>query len=374
MERPFMHQRRESNVARGFTLVELLVVIAIIGVLVALLLPAVQAAREAARRTKCANNLRNLALGAINYHDSKQHFPLPTTNREGTNDDPIRDQRLFSNWAIATLPYIEQQALFGRFQISDVNRLWNPTGVDLNLEPRGQELEVMLCPSDDGQGKRFADSGGNWARGNYGLNGFQFWPNSYLAREAAGDAGVTATDFSKFLDYVIGMGGINGPKMNIKRITDGTTNTIMFAEMRTGLSPRDRRGVWAMGMCGSNFHCRHAYNGVTGPNSCKDGGDDIYGAPNIRDDVGEDTMRMECMHTAEDNSGQSTVRSRHAGGAFIAMADGSVKFVSDFIDGGSVGTGGYLGSNPADVFEQNFGAWQRLNISADGLILGQPES
>lgn len=370
MEAPVTLRCRRRSAAVGFTLVELLVVIAIIGVLVSLLLPAVQAAREAARRTKCGNNLRNLALGAINYHDSKKHFPLPTTNRVGSNDDPIRDQRLFSNWAIATLPFIEQQALANRFQITDLIRLWNP-GNDVNLEPRGQEIEVMLCPSDEGAGQKFADSGGNWARGNYGLNGFQFWPNSFLAREAAGDPAVSATDFSKYLDFAIGMGGINGPKMNIKRITDGTTNTIMLAEMRVGLSPRDRRGVWAMGMCGSNFHCRHAYNGITGPNSCKDGGDDTYGAPNIIADVGEATMRQECMHTNEDNSGQSTVRSRHTGGAFIAMADGSVRFVSDFIDGGSVGTGGYLGSTPpgVDTLEQNFGAWQRLNISADGYVV-----
>ena len=369
-----MQRQRGDKCDSGFTLVELLVVIAIIGVLVALLLPAVQAAREAARRTKCSNNLRNLALGVLNHHDAKGHFPAPGMVREGKGDDPLRDQRLFSNWAIMTLPYIEQQALFTRFDFSAGKRLYDPSGTDVNREPRGQELEVMLCSSDTGQGQLFADSGGNWARGNYGLNGFQFWPDQWIVAQLHGSSPATTTpNITQFLDFNIGMGGVNKPLMDAAKVSDGTTNTIMLAEMRTGLSSRDRRGVWAMGMCGSNYHCRHASNGVAGPND-PSGSDDVFGYPNILADIGEPTLRTEKMYVDTDASGQSTVRSLHAGGAFVAMADGSVKFISDFIDGGNIGGGAFIGQTSLDAQEQNFGAWQRLNVSADGLIVAQPSS
>src|SRR6476659_3172582 len=95
---------------RGFTLVELLVVIAIIGVLVALLLPAVQSAREASRRMKCTNQLRQIAIACHNVHDTTNFFPSGhklTVN--GTN------YVYYSNWAILILPYIEQQALFSQY-------------------------------------------------------------------------------------------------------------------------------------------------------------------------------------------------------------------------------------------------------------------
>jgi prepilin-type N-terminal cleavage/methylation domain-containing protein/prepilin-type processing-associated H-X9-DG protein len=358
-----MRCREPVRLRFGFTLVELLVVIAIIGVLVALLLPAVQAAREAARRTKCSNNIRNLALGLINHHDSKGSFPPPTMVREGTNDDPLRDQRLFSNWAIMVLPFIEQQSLFGRFKIDANTRLWNPSN-DVNREPRGVELEIMLCPSDSGRGQRFDDSGGNWARGNYGLNGFQFWPNTWLVREAQGDPSVTPTPFSQYVDLNIGMGGVNKPLVNVKHIVDGTSNTIMLAEMRVGLSPRDRRGVWAMGMCGSNYHCRQASNGVDGPNDCN-GDDDIFGAANLRESPGLDAMRAECMSTQTDESGQSVVRSLHPGGANVAMADGSARFISSFVQSGEMKGGGYIGLNATDLLPASWGVWQQLTVAAD---------
>ena len=165
-----MHGSFVSTSRRGFTLVELLVVIAIIGVLVALLLPAVQAAREAARRIQCANNLRNLALAVLNYHDSRGHFPVPTSVRPDSNDDVLTDNRLFSNWAIETLPYFEQQNLFDRFEISTESPLKRITDVD-NQPARSTELSVMLCPSDQGQGQPFTGGSfpdSSWARGNYG--------------------------------------------------------------------------------------------------------------------------------------------------------------------------------------------------------------
>src|SRR5262245_12425139 len=98
----------------GFTLVELLVVIAIIGVLVALLLPAVQAAREAARRMQCQSNLKNIALGVLNFHDAHNYFPPPATmppvaaGQQDLQRAPLIAVRQYGNWAIDILPFIEQ--------------------------------------------------------------------------------------------------------------------------------------------------------------------------------------------------------------------------------------------------------------------------
>ncbi len=369
-----MERLPEKRQRGAFTLVELLVVIAIIGVLVALLLPAVQAAREAARRMQCTNNLRNLALGVLNYHDAMGYFPAPAT----VYDERVNPQygtRVFGSWAIDILPYVEQPSLHDLFTISNVVRVSD----DVNREARSTQLNVMLCPSDVGNAEPFSEDGGDWARGNYGLNAFQYWPNSGLNKVALGlSAGGTSELMSPYLEYNIGMGpfaikGVAKPNMSIKKITDGTTNTILLAEMRVGLSARDRRGVWAMGLCGSNYVCRQASNGVNGPNSCGTGEDDVDKAEWIIEDVGLATMRAECMDAAKVDSGQSVVRSVHPGGVFAALADGSVRFISDFIQPGNVGYASYLGKVLTDIDPENFGVWQRLNVSADSMLLDLSE-
>ena len=170
--------RAARYVAHGFTLVELLVVIAIIGILVALLLPAVQAAREAARRMQCSNNLKQLALGLHNYHDTNKIFPPGLQFHPGainlTTGQGIRTSAGYGpNWVILTLPYAEQQALHDRFdltvEISHAN----------NRDPRGIDLDVMVCPTDlrrkhfegglTSSGSAIPE-GDNWARGNYAVN------------------------------------------------------------------------------------------------------------------------------------------------------------------------------------------------------------
>ena len=125
---------RNQTRTTGFTLVELLVVIAIIGVLVALMLPAIQAAREAARRTSCNNNLKNLGVAALNFHDS--HKKLPTSNRAAGVTNAPRYA-----WATLMLPYFEEQNVFDQY---DFKSNWSkPT----NFAIVGTRLPVFECPS-----------------------------------------------------------------------------------------------------------------------------------------------------------------------------------------------------------------------------------
>lgn len=350
------------NRCAGFTLVELLVVIAIIGILVALLLPAIQAARESARRAQCASNLRNVALALQNYHDTKKAFPPAVTLRYDTADDVTRDLRLYWNWAIRILPFMEEQVLYDSFQIDVLTKLTDA----LNWVPRGTEIPVMLCPSDEGRGNLFQGSSGNWARGNYGYNAIQFWPDQFFWKNFFTDPA-----YIPLHKVNLGMGGFDNGVLkqilNLSKIIDGSTHTIMLAELRVGLSERDRRGVWAMGMCGSNFHCRHA--GYS-PNSCVGGDDDVFGDADILADVGDSRLRAECMmpDVGVNRSGQSVVRSRHPGGAHVAMADSSVHFITDFIDQGSMKIGAAIEKAQWDDTSL-FRTWQRLNSSGDSYAL-----
>jgi hypothetical protein len=147
----------------------------------------------------------------------------------------------------------------------------------------------------------------------------------------------------------------------------------MLAEMRIGLTAQDRRGVWAMGMCGSNFHCRHAWNGVQRPNDCKDGLDDIFGIQAVIAEIGSQNLKQMCMDAATVDSGQSVVRSLHVGGAFVALADGSVRFINEFVNSGPVIYEGFIGEDgPDSTLPTNLGVWQRLNIGSDGIEFELP--
>ncbi len=123
----------------GFTLVELLVVIAIIGVLAGLLLPAVQATRESARRTQCQNNLRQLGIGLLRYHDQHDAFPVGCVEWRSWGNTTNRQLA----WSAYLLPYIEQQSLFDRLDLS------KPFDDPVNAESASTVLNVYLCPSAD---------------------------------------------------------------------------------------------------------------------------------------------------------------------------------------------------------------------------------
>jgi prepilin-type N-terminal cleavage/methylation domain-containing protein len=179
----------------AFTLIELLVVIAIIGVLIALLLPAVQKVREAANRTSCANNLKQIGLAAHNYHDSFRKLPPAVVMNYAIKDDPTTNGRGLEttidiaepfgpNWAVFLLPYIEQVNVYQQANVRSYpggGSAWKQ-GVDPLSLPydvswrniRGVTIKTYMCPSDPNNQILYEDPSGidcppetGWARGNY---------------------------------------------------------------------------------------------------------------------------------------------------------------------------------------------------------------
>lgn len=245
-----MKLRRPSRDYTAFTLVELLVVIAIIGVLVALLLPAVQAAREAARRSQCSNNIKQQMLGVLNYESARRTLPAGMDVFS-----PLTDQAGFktanSTWAIEILPYMEQQTLGDLF---DFTRPISDLG---NLHLIDNEIASFLCPSDAGPPEYESTNFENPAqisdvadvrpaRSSYvGIAGMQY-NNRFWSRPVnvlqPGPGGVPvikpfARDDAEF-QRRRGVFRLISQEVGIKRVklqqvTDGTSNTVAIAEYHT---------------------------------------------------------------------------------------------------------------------------------------------
>lgn len=342
----------------AFTLVELLVVIAIIGVLVALLLPAVQAAREAARRSTCQNSIRQLGIALLTYHDAQGEFPPSAQlapGPQGLNYPELGTAHL-ANWVISILPQLEQSGLYNAFDLA------KPISHADNRDFRGISLQTMLCPSDAyNQTSKFAGrnaaEGNNWARGNYGANaslGFMSLTNT--------EAGGSDTTYWKDA-RTRGVMGLN-VALSLKDIVDGTSQTIMVGELRAGLSENDRRGVWALGGPAASSLWGHGSNNAIGPNDCSQGSDSIANCGRVQTDVGDATLLAECI-PCDDVGGnlQGGVRSSHVGGAFVCFVDGSVHFISDFVDKGTVW----------EVDPNQYHTWQRLCVSGDEQVVDQSQ-
>jgi prepilin-type N-terminal cleavage/methylation domain-containing protein len=218
----------------GFTLVELLVVIAIIGVLVALLLPAVQAARESARRMSCENNLKQMGLGIHNAHDVTLTL-VPTTIAEGSaavnaGFPAIAEPDGYAMWAALLLPYIEQQSLFQLWDLKIQTSRQNPLAYQ-------QQIRTYWCPSRLKQVlsvNDFKTPGGgigdyNPCQGTIpGVNN----ANDDGAFMAAAAEFVTAGGFTVVNSY--------RPRLRLANITDGTSNTLFFGEKH--IRPNSLRG------------------------------------------------------------------------------------------------------------------------------------
>ncbi len=290
----------------GFTLVELLVVIAIIGVLVALLLPAVQAARESARRIDCSNRIRQLGLSGQNHHDALGHLPIPPWNTPDLGSLPVTFQ---------LLPYIEESNLAGLFDATlsfNENRLVRESHLVAFQCPSDESVRYPLSGSDAG-----GDRGGDY-KGNYGLNWGQGDWGQKNSRRTVNAAGLPAEvgPFERIKD---------NPGTEFRQITDGLSNTMLMMEMIQAPTDASGSGIDRRGRLWKAYAGSNQISTQTGPNSS------------------DPDIIQQCVDSVQDNLPCSTrvsnwliqrmaSRSRHPGGVNVVMCDVSVQFINEDID------------------------------------------
>ncbi len=309
----------------GFTLVELLVVIAIIGVLVALLLPAIQAAREAARRSQCVNNLKQLGIAMQNYHDTNRELPRGFMSC------------CWGTWQMAILPYIEQAQLGDRYQFIPKSNIGIPdeyrydsnstavTPAVTNLDVVRTRIATFSCPSDEQQTLENGVTLHNYVV-NYGTT-------HHIGRDYATGMSPTNPAFVKYLPGPFTGWDILPPESEggsqkkfqstFRQISDGLSNTMLASETVQGRDG-DYRGLTWWGFS-SGFET------FSGPN---DGTDYIQQLPYCKDQLkeGGNPLNPPCNQKGGPNFERASARSRHPGGVNVVMVDGSVSFKTDDID------------------------------------------
>jgi prepilin-type N-terminal cleavage/methylation domain-containing protein/prepilin-type processing-associated H-X9-DG protein len=289
---------------RGFTLVELLVVIAIIGILVALLLPAVQAAREAARRTQCVNNMKQIGLALANYEVGLGIYPPGAFWAYHPDSNPIKGSIL-----LHILPFMEQQNLYDQFNFKIFN-LETQTTPRSFMDLAGTRIAGYQCPSDD-----HPKSYGGLALTNYGAsrgptrvetNGASSCSHPYLTFAMNAYSDETANIPGPFTR----MGVVKDVSTAVNDVRDGLTNTIFFGEVRPKCSAHFSQG-WAR----SNNGCGYCTTII----------------PINYDSCDRAGTKPPCNRYDNWNT-EVGFKSLHPGGAHVLYGDGSVHFLPDTID------------------------------------------
>jgi prepilin-type N-terminal cleavage/methylation domain-containing protein/prepilin-type processing-associated H-X9-DG protein len=294
----------------AFTLIELLVVIAIIGILIALLLPAVQKIREAAARMSCTNNLKQLGLAMHNYHSSYERLP-PADPSTGS----------FGTWQVVILPYVEQEPMFRLYRnfgnVNGTNETYSSAANRAGVT--SQTLKILTCPSDPNAGK-FMPFGVSMH--NYAVN----FGNTHRTQLTYNGVAFGGAPFS-----------YNNKTFRLTDITDGTSNTLMLAEVLQGStagSQTDLRGFTWWGPAAG-------FEGYFGPNSLSP--DSLQFASYCNN---QPAQGLPCVVTSINQFG---ARSKHNGGVNVGLCDGSCRFVANGI---SVPT------------------WRALSTSQGGEVIG----
>ncbi len=328
--------RRDGAPARGFTLVELLVVIAIIGILVALLLPAIQAAREAARRSSCTNNMKQIGLAVLNYESSRKFLPVAfSPNNTGalrrgacgsttTYNNPYNGLQ-FHSIVSSLLPYIEEQSVYDKI---DFKKAWwdntNNSKGTTNLLATTVDLQAFLCPS--------AESRPNKAAADY----------ITLIRidDAYYCASVNNQPQNRAVDKLIG--AITDMPSSIRKVSDGMSKTFIFFES-AGRQNNFIKGANVGEMASVNRSSSNpSAPSASIPHEATQWADDqaFDGVWGLAVDQCPAGTIMNCNNTARNTQTSDTTRtdlgtgiySFHSSGSQVLMGDGSVTMLAEDTD------------------------------------------
>jgi prepilin-type processing-associated H-X9-DG protein/prepilin-type N-terminal cleavage/methylation domain-containing protein len=319
-------QATSLGLRAAFTLVELLVVIAIIGILIALLLPAVQAAREAARRIQCTNHMKQVGVALHNHENDKRRLPSSMTGYL-PNGGPE-----WTGFTAQTqlLPYLEEIAVYEGIDFK--NRWLHP----INQKAGKTPVAVYTCPSDDSLGQVYTSKGlepdtlFEWSRSNFvvcagvcemaplSLNKLQgpLWKRGGTWKEPPIPP---ISEFKSDGAFVLEVG------RKLSEFTDGLSNTVLGSEVLTGMDGKnDVRGIWFTGFDGGAIY-EHRFT----PNASNP--DFMVAASHC--DPRPPPPDMPCGSGAgNDSQTYFSARSRHPGGVNVLFGDGHVEFITDDVD------------------------------------------
>lgn len=327
---------------KAFTLVELLVVIAIIGILIALLLPAVQAAREAARRAHCSNNLKQIGVALHNYHDAFKVFPpaMIGNGQTGSNQFLIKPFVLNTTGWTLLLPFVEQQAAHDQYNFNVCSSSARAPGITspvsgndtMNVAVTSSRYTFLECPSHDKAGEQRSNQAGTedlYSMRNARRTSYLFCSGHFADMNSPYD-----NMLNRRLRNLGAFGGDGAAR--IDGVVDGTSNVIAVGESHGGPGHKidDNYGPW--GLTGTGTCCMGKFGVTNAENTALIGVPIRSGTTYTSVEVGRYQINSAYDNDAQGRSGPYTFRSRHPGGAQFAFCDGSVHFLTETTDYGTL--------------------------------------